>query len=82
MRGESIGVAVALLTLTALGFGPWILYRTGYAFERDALVIRGGPFRWRAPFADIRNVEPSQNPLSMRSSPVKKVEIASASLAR
>jgi len=62
--GEPVARAAVLAGVGALGLGPWVLYGTGYAFERDALTIRSGPFRWRVPFAEIHCVEPSQNPLS------------------
>ena len=54
----------ALVTLPLLALGPWVLYGTGYATEATELAIRGGPFRWRVAYAEIRLVEPSSNPLS------------------
>ncbi|MFN7130835.1 MAG: PH domain-containing protein, partial [Myxococcales bacterium] len=50
------------LGLTA-GFVLWCA-DTRYAFERDALAIRSGPFHWRVPFAAVRRVVPTRNPLS------------------
>ncbi|MGD8700555.1 MAG: PH domain-containing protein [Gemmatimonadales bacterium] len=48
---------VAVLTL-------WILYSTRYSFERDRLVVRSGPFRWRVDLDSIVEVVPTRNPLS------------------
>ena len=61
---QPLTLAVIVAGILALGFGPWVLYATGYAFERDILSVRGGPFRWRVPFAEIQLVKPSNNPLS------------------
>jgi hypothetical protein len=43
---------------------PWILYGTSYALTQEALLIRCGPFRYRAPVRAIQEVVPSRNPLS------------------
>jgi hypothetical protein len=32
----------------------WMLWRTDYKLDTDALVARSGPFRWRVAYADIR----------------------------
>ncbi|MBM4384765.1 MAG: PH domain-containing protein [Deltaproteobacteria bacterium] len=61
---EPLGFWVVLATILALGLGPWVLYSTRYAIEASELRIVSGPFRWRVPFAEIRSVEPSTNPLS------------------
>jgi membrane protein YdbS with pleckstrin-like domain len=63
-RAETLGFWVALATLATLGIGPWVLYSTAYTVSANELLIRSGPLRWRVPFAEIRNIEPSQNPLS------------------
>lgn len=60
--GRRIGLA-ALLALFAV-FALWVLYSTRYSFERDALVVRSGPFRWRVRLDSIEEVVPTRNPLS------------------
>jgi hypothetical protein len=64
VRSEPLGRLGLLAMCAGLGFGPWVLYATGYTFEPAALLIRCGLFRWRLPFAEISHVEPSRNPLS------------------
>jgi Bacterial PH domain len=63
-RSEPLARLGLLAMCAGLGIGPWVLYRTGYAFEHATLRISCGLFRWRVPFAEISRVEPSRNPLS------------------
>lgn len=60
--GLRIGLT-ALLALSAV-FVLWVLYSTRYRLERDALVVRSGPFRWKVGLDSIEEVVPTRNPLS------------------
>jgi hypothetical protein len=63
--GDAMAIAVSMLVLTLSTVLPiWILVATHYTFGPDELVIRGGPFVKRIPYADIRAVEPSRSLLS------------------
>jgi hypothetical protein len=53
----------AVLCFSAV-FVVWILYSTRYSFERDALVVRSGPFRWRVELDSIDEVVATRNALS------------------
>ncbi len=53
----------AVLAVSAV-FTLWVLYSTRYSFERDRLVVRSGPFRWRVELDSIEEVVPTRNPLS------------------
>ena len=60
--GLRIGLSAVLAATAA--FVPWILYSTRYSFERDALIVRSGPLRWRVALDSIEEVVPTRNPLS------------------
>lgn len=60
--GQRVGLTV-LLALMAV-FALWILYSTGYRIERNAVIVRSGPFRWRVKLDSIEEVVPTRNPLS------------------
>jgi hypothetical protein len=55
---------VLLVCVGSPAFMLWVLYRTGYTFEGEKLVIRSGPFVFRVPLAEVESVTPSRNPLS------------------
>ena len=57
-----LGFAATMLAVTALVV--WILESTRYELGASELVIRSGPFRWTIPLASIREVAPTNNPLS------------------
>jgi hypothetical protein len=62
----ALRILIGLGMLAAAGLGPWILYGTDYTLQREHLLVRSGPFRWRIRYAEISRVEPSASP---RSSP-------------
>jgi hypothetical protein len=62
--GQTSSLLALAFASLFLGFGPWVLYGTGYRMGAEELRIQAGPFRWRVPFAAIDRVEPSNNPLS------------------
>jgi hypothetical protein len=42
----------------------WILARTFYIVDNEALLVRSGPFRWTIPLSSIRAVSATRNPVS------------------
>ena len=52
------------LFFLAAAFMLWMLYGIRYVIEKERLLIRCGPFRYRVPLAAIDLVQPSKNPLS------------------
>jgi membrane protein YdbS with pleckstrin-like domain len=59
----AIAIALAVLVVpTALVAA--LSYPTRYELHPDTLVIRSGVVRYRIPYADLRGVEPTRNPLS------------------
>jgi membrane protein YdbS with pleckstrin-like domain len=75
--GLRIGLT-ALLAVSAV-FAVWVLYSTRYSFERDVLVIRSGPFRWRVGLDSIEEVVPTRNPLSSPACSLDRLRIRYAS---
>jgi membrane protein YdbS with pleckstrin-like domain len=55
----ALGVVVLPIALVAL-----LSYPTRYELHPEMLVIRSGVARYRIPYADLRSVEPTCNPLS------------------
>lgn len=53
----------ALMAVMAM-FALWLLYSTRYRVERNVLVVRSGPFRWKIELDSIEEVVPTRNPLS------------------
>jgi hypothetical protein len=64
----AFGVSRLFLALVFVGVGAllplWILSTTRYYVSRTDLYITSGPFRWRIPLHEIRDVTPTRNPLS------------------
>lgn len=59
------GLATAALTLLLGAALPvWLLLDTRYELSAETLRVRSGPFRWTIAIADIRDVTPSNSPLS------------------
>ncbi len=53
----AIGVAVLLFMLS-------LLTTTTYTVDRQDLLVRSGPFRWRIALKDISRITPTRSPLS------------------
>ncbi len=64
----------ALLTATA-GFTVWVLYSTSYTFDKEELIVRSGPFRWKVPLDSIHEVFPTRNPLSSPACSLDRIRI-------
>ena len=58
------GWAIAGFLLASAALVLWVLLRTVYRLENDALAIRSGPFAMRIPLASITGIRPTRNPLS------------------
>lgn len=58
-------VAIAVL-VAAVGVGlpAWLLLSTRYTLDASRLLVQSGPFKWTIALADIKNITPSNNPLS------------------
>ena len=69
-----LGWVVSILIVAAL-FVAWIWTTTDYTLTSGELLIRSGPFRWRVPLADIREVTPTRNPLSSPALSLDRLEI-------
>lgn len=61
-RGEALALVPLILLCFALPI--WLLRSTYYRFEDAQIYVRSGPFVWRVPYAEIRSVKPTRNPLS------------------
>jgi uncharacterized membrane protein YdbT with pleckstrin-like domain len=75
VRGEQGGWLVFLV----LGFVALLVFPTKYTLAGDAVAIRSGLFRWRVPYAEIRAVSPTRNPLSSPALSLDRLEIRYAS---
>ncbi len=60
------GAILIALLVAAVGVGlpAWLLLSTRYTLEASSLLVQSGPFKWAIPLADIKNITPSNNPLS------------------
>jgi membrane protein YdbS with pleckstrin-like domain len=57
-------MAALCTPLLPVGLVALLSWPTRYELHADELVIRSGVIRYRIPYADIRGVAPSRNPLS------------------
>ena len=64
----------ALLATTG-GFTLWVLYSTSYTFDKDELIVRSGPFRWKVPLDSIHEAFPTRNPLSSPACSLDRIRI-------
>jgi uncharacterized membrane protein YdbT with pleckstrin-like domain len=62
---------VAPMVLLGAVLPLWLLVSTDYRIADQNLLIRSGPFRWRIPIREIRNVRPTRN---ARSSPALSLD--------
>lgn len=72
--GPGLGWVVSILIVAAL-FVAWIWTTTDYTLTSGELLVRSGPFRWRVPLAEIREVTPTHNPLSSPALSLDRLEI-------
>ena len=56
-------VLTALIGLPGVVLPLWLL-ATSYELTSEELLVRSGPFRWRVPLAQVRDVVPSRSWLS------------------
>lgn len=68
--------AVALFT-AAVGAGlpVWLLFSTRYTLDKGQLTVQSGPFKWRIPVAEIRNITPTSNPLASPALSLRRLRI-------
>ncbi|GAB2694113.1 PH domain-containing protein [Paenibacillus thermoaerophilus] len=64
-----------LMMIAALLFVSWIWFGTYYIVSERFLIVRGGPFRWRIPIADVVSVRPARHPLSSPALSLDRLEI-------
>ncbi|ABR91174.1 Uncharacterized conserved protein [Janthinobacterium sp. Marseille] len=66
MLSNTPGAILIALLVAAVGVGlpAWLLLSTRYTLEASRLLVQSGPFKWTIPLADIKNITPSNNPLS------------------
>ncbi len=57
-------LAISPMLLLTVGLPVWLLCSTEYHIGSAELHVRSGPFSWRVPLSEIRNVTPTRNPLS------------------
>jgi len=58
-------VAIAgLVAAVGVGLPAWLLLSTRYTLDASRLLVQSGPFKWTILLADIKNITPSNNPLS------------------
>ena len=69
------GIAGLTLFFLAACFVIWTFTRTFYVLTATELLIRSGPLRWTIPFANIRQVVPTRNPLSSPALSLDRLEI-------
>jgi hypothetical protein len=69
-----LGWVVSILIVAVL-FVAWIWTATDYTLTSAELLVRSGPFRWRVPLAEIREVTPTHNPLSSPALSLDRLEI-------
>jgi hypothetical protein len=69
-----LGWVVSILIVAVL-FVAWIWTGTDYTLTSAELLVRSGPFRWRVPLAEIREVTPTHNPLSSPALSLDRLEI-------
>ena len=62
--GVGARVFVGLVVLSAVALPLWLLGSTSYRFDANTLHIRSGPFAWRVPLAQVRDVSPTRSALS------------------
>ncbi len=65
---------VGILAAAAL-FVVWVWSTTDYTVTSGELLVRSGPFHWRVPLADIREVKPTRNPLSSPALSLDRLEV-------
>jgi hypothetical protein len=64
VESPALALALSPLLLLSVGLPIWLLLATSYAFTATELKIRCGPFGWRVPLDEIRNVTATRDPLS------------------
>lgn len=65
---------LGILIASAL-FVVWVWTTTYYVLTSSELLVRSGPFRWRVPLADIREIKPTRNPLSSPALSLDRLEV-------
>lgn len=66
-----------MILLSVIGLVVWVFVGTNYTLDNTELLVRSGPFRWRIPFGDIRDIDatPSRNPFTRsRSGPALSMD--------
>lgn len=56
--------AAIIICIAGLTLFAWVLLGTHYTVDRDMLLVRCGPFRWKVAIDSITAVEETRSPLS------------------
>lgn len=65
ITASSAGWWVLLITVgLGVGLPLWLLLGTYYSIERDQLLIKSGPFKWKVPIDDITSITPTSDAIS------------------
>jgi len=62
--GKPVMLIALLLAVVGIGLPLWVLLTTRYTLDREVLLVRSDPFRWKVPVAEISGIMPTRNPLS------------------
>lgn len=74
-RTGAIQVIYPLFALMfAGGLVAWIMLTTRYTVNGRDITIRSGPFRWRIPLSEIRNIEPASGFMALKSGPALSMQ--------
>lgn len=74
--GHPVGLwGVFGILLASTGFVVWLWTTTDYLLGEEELLVRSGPFRWRIPVAEIREITPTHNPCSSPALSLDRLEI-------
>ncbi len=55
---------VVITASIGVGLPMWLLLDTSYTVASDGLLIKGGPFKWHVPIAEISDITETSNPLA------------------
>jgi hypothetical protein len=64
LGGTGLDWLLGLVGMLFSGAYLWLTVPVRYALQPGQLLVRGGPFRWKIPYASIQRVSPSRNPVS------------------
>jgi len=68
-------LTMALICVFAAVLPLWVMLGTVYELTEEALLVRGGPFRWRVPLSQVRRVTISRSVLSAPALSLRRLRI-------